>query len=112
MREILLPVVVQLALVAAALASPLLLDLHRSRCSASDTVLATPLRIGRPEWPVLITVAALIVLAVIGLATVGNRPIGTLETDAWHLWTRRALLLVSSPHLPTAIFSFSGDVRY
>jgi hypothetical protein len=52
------------------------------------------------------------VLAVIGLLTLGNRPIGIHNTDAWHMYASKARLLFYSPHLPASIFGFSGDARY
>jgi hypothetical protein len=63
------------------------------------------------RWVTIAIVAALGALAVVGLLTVGNRPL-TQGADAWNLWARKALLLFESPHLPSAIFSFAGDFRY
>ncbi len=67
---------------------------------------------GTGEWAVAATLTAFGVLAMIGLFTLADRPIGLLDADAWNDWGRKALLLVDGSHLPTAIFGFSGDVRY
>jgi hypothetical protein len=46
---------------------------------------------------------AFIALAVIGLYSVSDRPIGTGEYDAWNLWARKANLFFQGSHLPTEI---------
>jgi hypothetical protein len=46
---------------------------------------------------------AFVALAVIGLYSVSDRPIGTGEYDAWNLWARKANLLFQGSHLPTEI---------
>lgn len=98
------------AIAVAGLAAPLAIDLlgakrewPRPRARRHRTV---------ADWAALATLAALAVLAVVGLLTLGNRPLGPPDVDAWNQWTRKALLLFQSPHLPAAIFGFSGDQRY
>jgi hypothetical protein len=44
-----------------------------------------------------------LVLAVVGLYAVSNRPIGAGEYDAWNLWARKANLMFLGSHLPAAI---------
>jgi hypothetical protein len=97
--------------VAAVLAAPLALELRKP---APVSFGLSRLRVGGDpaRWAVIATLAALVVLAVVGVLTLGNRPIAPIDSDAWNLWTRRALLLFESPHLPTAIFGFAGDVQY
>jgi hypothetical protein len=46
---------------------------------------------------------AFIALAVIGLYSVSDRPIGTGEYDAWNLWARKANLFFQGSHLPTEV---------
>ncbi len=59
-----------------------------------------------------LTLVALAGLVVVGLLTLGNRPIARAgETDAWHIWGFRARLLFFDTHLPTAILGFAGDAR-
>lgn len=98
------------SLVAVAMASPLALDLRPGRPTAPRP--SRRVTLGPGGWAILATLVALVVLALIGFATLGNRPIGPVHTDAWNQLTRKALLLVASPHLPTEIFSFSGDQRF
>jgi hypothetical protein len=52
----------------------------------------------------ILTLALFLVLAVLGLYAVSNRPIGGGEYDAWNLWARKANLMVMGSHLPTLVF--------
>jgi hypothetical protein len=103
-----LPLVAAVALL---LASPLVWWRRKPAAAAASRERA-PGEGGIERYAVAALIVALCALAVLGLLTVGNRPLGTPGADAWNQWTRKALLLFYSPHLPSAIFSFSGDVRY
>jgi hypothetical protein len=104
--------------IAAVLAAPLAQDLRgwvrRPRGPRSLALPVSRLWSGRDaaRWAVIATLAAFAVLAVVGLVSVSNLPIGLGDVDTWNQWTRKALLLFEGSHLPTAIFSFSGDVQY
>jgi hypothetical protein len=50
-----------------------------------------------------VILVAFVALAVIGLYSVSDRPIGTGEYDAWNLWARKANLLFQGSQLPTEI---------
>jgi hypothetical protein len=105
---------VSFGIVAAVLAVPLALDMRRWRRPARVELRVSLSGLGGDpaRWAVILTLAAFAALAVVGLLTLGNRPIAANDVDAWHIWATKALLLFESPHLPTAIFGFSGDVRF
>lgn len=46
---------------------------------------------------------AFVALAIIGLLSATDRPIGSGEYDAWNLWARKANLFFQGSHVPTAI---------
>jgi hypothetical protein len=46
---------------------------------------------------------AFVALAVVGLLSTTDRPIGSGEYDAWNLWARKANLFFQGSHLPTAV---------
>jgi hypothetical protein len=104
------------AVIAVACASPLVLRSSplqlATAAPAAKAATAEPAGGRAARYATVALLTALAALALIGLLTVGNRPLGIVGADAWNQWTRKALLLVGSPHLPSAIFSFSGDFRY
>jgi hypothetical protein len=95
--------------VALLLASPLVWWRHGGSEASPE---GRPAERGLERYAVAALIVALCALALVGLLTVGNRPLPSIGADAWNQWTRKALLLFDSPHLPATIFSFSGDARY
>ncbi len=97
------------AVIAALAAAPLLIwPLRRRRADAQPALRALRLP---DDWPAIAILVAVGALALLGLLTLGNRPLGVLDIDGWNQWTRKALLMFDGSHLPTAIFGFSGDFR-
>ncbi len=62
-----------------------------------------PRRLTSEQTIVVVAAAGFAVLALIGLITLGNRPILPGDYDAWNTWTRKAGLMFLEPHLPLAV---------
>jgi hypothetical protein len=101
-----LPVVL---IVAALLASPLV---WWRRAPVGGASAPESVARGLERYAVAAMIVALCALALVALLTVGDRPLAMIGADTWNQWMRKALLLFYSPHLPSAIFSFSGDLQH
>lgn len=97
------------------LAAPLLVDLR---------LLSSVRRISRPRlkdlkafWReasleqklVLVTMAAFVLLALVGIFTLGGQAVGREDYDAWNLWLRKANLMFFGSHLPVAVFKSHAE---
>jgi hypothetical protein len=97
------------------LAAPLLVDL-RSRSRARRV---RPLWLTSPKayWReasleqrlVVVTMAAFVLLGLIGIFTLSGQAIGRENYDAWNLWLRKANLMFFGPHLPVAVFKSRAE---
>jgi hypothetical protein len=86
------------AVVVALLAAPMAMALLRGR----PALRPLPRPSGSEAWIAIGLLAAFAVVFLIGLASVGLRPLD--QFDAWNLWARKANLLFWNGDLPSSIF--------